>query len=260
MALSAEFRNIPEGFRGNMSFLGMVILGVVNSADIVNKAGFFNIPAMGSLTNDITALGGTHVFPASAQPTFLVSSSVDDAVGGTGVRGVRIEGLDDDYKIVVQEVSTDGTNDVALPTDLLRVNKVQGMEVGSSGANLGDVDVFHAGNILARMSALKGEESSTIYTVPTDFKGAILVVCGVQSSPSKKTKEGHVLFNLFTRTQGQSWRSVTPMLSSVEGTSAPPPYDIVPSTLKPRTDIRWNAVSTMDDTSLLAYYSILLLK
>lgn len=260
MALSAEFRNIPEGFRGNMSFLGMVILGVVNSADIVNKSAFFDIPAMGGLDNDLTALGGAYSFPASAQSTFLVSSSADDIVGGIGVRGVRIEGLDDDYGIVVQDVPTNGLTNVALPRNLFRVNKVQGMEVGSAGTNLGNVDVFHTGNILARVPALKGEESSTIFTVPIDFKGAILIVCGVQSSPSKKTKEGHVLFNLFSRQPGQSWRSVTPMLSSVEGTSAPPPYDVVPSTLAPKTDIRWNAVSTMDETSLLAYYSILLLK
>ncbi len=260
MVLSAEFRNIPEGFRGNMSFLGMVILGVVNSADIVNKSAFLSIPAMGGLDNDLTAMGGSYSFPSSAQPTSLVSTSVDDTVDGTGVRNVRIEGLDDDFRIVVQEVPTDGLNDVALPTDLLRVNKVQATEVGSGGVNLGDVDVFHAGNILTRMPALKGEESSTIFTVPADFKGAILIVCGVQAAPEKKAKEGHVLFNLFSRKQGKSWRSVTPMLSSVEGTSAPPPYDVVPSTLSPRTDIRWNAVSTMDETALLAYYSILLLK
>ena len=260
MVLSAEFRNIPEGFRGNMSFLGMVILGVVNSADIVNKSAFFEIPMAGALDNDVTAMGGSYVFPTSAQPTFLVSSSADDTAGGIGARSVRIEGLNDDYEMVVQEVSTNGLTDVALPTDLLRVNKVQGTEVGSVGANVGDVDVFHAGNVLARIPALKGEEANTVFTVPTDFNGAILVVCGVQSSPSKKAKEGHVLFNLFTRTPGQSWRSVTPMLSSVEGTSAPPPYDIVPSTLAPKTDIRWNAVSTMDETAILAYYSVLLLK
>ncbi len=260
MVLSAEFRNIPEGFRGNMSFLGMVILGVVNSADIVNKSAFFEIPAMGDLDNDVNAMGGSYSFPVSAQPTFVKSSSADDAVGGTGLRKVRIEGLDDDYKMVVQEIPTDGLNDVALPTDLLRVNKVQGTEVGSVEANVGDVDVFHAGNVLARIPPLKGEEANTVFTVPTDFNGAILIVCGVQSAPSKKAKEGYVLFNLFTRVPGRSWRSVTPMLSSVEGTSAPPPYDIVPSTLAPKTDIRWNAVSTMDETALLAYYSILLLK
>jgi hypothetical protein len=260
MVLSAEFRNIPEGFRGNMSFLGMVILGVVNSADIVNKSAFFEIPFMGSLNNDVTAMGGSYIFPTSAQPTFVVSSSANDVSGGTGLRKVRIEGLNDNYEMVVQEEPLNGLTDVPLPTDLLRVNKVQGTEVGSAEANIGDIDVFHAGNVLARIPALKGEEANTVFTVPVDFNGAILIVCGVQSAPSKKAKEGHVLFNLFTRVPGQSWRSVTPMLSSVEGTSAPPPYDIVPSTLAPKTDIRWNAVSTMDETALLAYYSILLLK
>ena len=124
MALSTEFQNIPESFGGNISFLGMVILGVVNSADIVTKIGGHEIPMAGVLENDITEEGGVYSFPTSSQTTTIVSTDPNDTIGGTGVQSVRVEGLDDDYNIVVQNVDMDGTTDVELPENLFRINHI----------------------------------------------------------------------------------------------------------------------------------------
>lgn len=260
MALSTEFQNIPESFGGNISFLGMVILGVVNSADIVTKIGGHEIAPAGDLINDVNFGGGLYQFPASAETTTIVSTDPNDTIGGTGVQSVRVEGLDDDYNIIVRNVDMNGTTEVELPTDLFRVNHLLAGPVGSAERNLGDVSVSHGSNILSTMPALRGRDSSTIYTVPDTFTSAFILVCGIQAAPLKKAKEGQVEFNLFARTLGRSWVTLRPMVASVEGSSAPPPYTAVPAVVEPKTDIRWNSVSDMDETNLLAYYSLLLMK
>ncbi len=264
MVLSQEFRNISEAVSGNISFLGMVILGLVNSADIVSKIGVHDVPpipaGMPPFINDVTTVGGTYPFPVSAQTTTLVSTSADDIEGGIGVRSVRVEGLDNDYKIVVQEVSTNGTNDVELPVDLLRVNDVRAEAVGSAEFNLGNVTVSHGVNVLSTMPPFSGRDSNSVYTIPNDFSSAFVLVCGIQATPLKKAKEGQVSFNLFVRMPGIAWRTLRPMVASVEGTSSPTPYAAIPAVLKPTTDIKWNSVSGMDEIGILAYYSLLLMK
>ena len=260
MGLSAEFQNIPESFGGNISFLGMVILGVVNSADIVTKIGVHEIGFQDVLNNDVTDEGGIYPFPTSAQTTTIVSTDANDIAGGTGVRNVKVEGLDNDYNIIIQNVDMNGTNDVELPIDLFRVNALLAGPVGSAESNLGNITASHGSDVLATMPALAGRDNNGIYTVPATFTSAFVLVCGIQAAPLKKAKEGQVKFNLYSRTLGNSWVSLRPMIASVEGSSAPPPYTAVPALMQPKTDLRWNAVSDMDETSLLAYFSLLLMK
>ncbi len=260
MGLSAEFQNIPESSGGNISFLGMVILGVVNSADIVTKIGVHEIAFQGNLDNDVTSEGGTYPFPTSAQTTTIVSTDANDIIGGTGVQSIRVEGLDKDYNIIVQNVDMNGTTDVDLPIDLFRVNSLLAGPVGSAESNLGDITASHGATVLATMPASAGRDNNGIYTVPAVFSSAFVLVCGIQAAPLKKAKEGQVQFNLFARTSGNAWVTLRPMIASVEGSSAPPPYTAIPALVQPKTDLRWNAVSDMDETSLLAYFSLLLMK
>ena len=59
--------------------------------------GLNNDVDIASVPQDIIAQGGTYVFPTSAIPMEVVSSSTSDTSAGIGVRTVRIFGLDISY-------------------------------------------------------------------------------------------------------------------------------------------------------------------
>lgn len=112
---------------------------------------------------------------AVATAPVIVSSSVDDAAAGTGARTVRILGLAADWEIQSETITLNGTTEVPLTLDWIRVYRIEVIGVGSGGVNAGVIDVKHAtgGNVMARVSAGNGQTLMAIFTVPFDHTAVL---------------------------------------------------------------------------------------
>jgi hypothetical protein len=126
--------------------------------------------ALSAASEDMWSVGGVYVFPAAAQQMEIVSSSVNDAAAGTGVRTVNISYLDAAFGEHVITLTMNGTTPV--PTgvsDIYRVNYVQACTVGTGGLAAGNIDIrtlTTGTHIYGRIQTGQNIEKDLIYTVP----------------------------------------------------------------------------------------------
>lgn len=104
--------------------------------------------------------------------TEIVSSSVADAGGGTGLERVSLVGLDAGFRRVVFDVDIDGTTPVVIPiTPVLRGLLMRGLKVGSNESNVGTItwrEVGGAGITFAQILPGRGANLAAIATVPKE--------------------------------------------------------------------------------------------
>lgn len=117
---------------------------------------------------------GTRALPASASSMSVVSSSTDDADGGTGARSVEVEYLDADYAEQTIVVPMNGTTPVATVPTGSRVQRARVKTAGSSRANAGAISVSIGGALQAHIPAGLGESPQAMWTVPRGYKALLL--------------------------------------------------------------------------------------
>lgn len=120
-----------------------------------------------TIPEDIWEGGGLYPFQATAQDLEVVSDSAADAAAGTGLRTLRVEGLDADWAEQTEDVTLNGTTPVALTKKFLRVNYVTGLTAGTGLTNAGTIltRVASAGATLAHMEPGDGRAMQAIYSV-----------------------------------------------------------------------------------------------
>lgn len=78
---------------------------------------------------------------AAAQPLMVSSTSTDDKPGSPGAQTVSIEGLDADYRVVIETVILSGQTGVSTVNSFLRVNVVTATTFGVLERNAGNISV-----------------------------------------------------------------------------------------------------------------------
>ena len=112
---------------------------------------------------------GTYVPPASAIGMQIVSSSANDTAAGTGTRSVRVHYLDDTYAEQTLDITLNGTTPVlTAPTNILRVNGLHSITVGSGGVPAGNISLTSIGGgvTYGYIAAGLNIARQAIYTVP----------------------------------------------------------------------------------------------
>lgn len=115
-----------------------VALGLRQGHSLWNKFGR-NLDVDTGGAEVLASWGGTYVPPTTARTLSVVSSSTDDADGGTGSNNVVIYGIDADRKSQVVVVTLNGTTPVVTTETWLGINR---MSIGLSGSgqrNAGDI-------------------------------------------------------------------------------------------------------------------------
>lgn len=149
------------------TFRFQIARGAIPDAEPIFVTG--NNQAIGTITETIWNVGGRYNWTKFEDNLFIVSTSVNDIVNGTGAHTVLVDGLDDDYAVIVEIVNLNGTGGVFTVNKFLRVNDVLVTGAGSFETNQGDIDMIHNGsNILSRVAAEDGRDSQSIYTVPAN--------------------------------------------------------------------------------------------
>lgn len=128
--------------------------------------------------------GGLYAYPGVATAMTASSSSGDDtSPAGDGARTIRVFGLDEQWRWIVQDVALDGTTPVSLPTPLLRVFRAFVLTAGSNGATAGTIYVG-SGAVAAGVPAvsyaqirggatLRNQTFMSVFTVPLGWTGYI---------------------------------------------------------------------------------------
>jgi len=133
---------------------------------------------------------GGGLYPWSAFDTagvlVVVSDDTDDDVGEAGATEIVVEGLDEDYNLVTETFTMDGTDDVTGTKTFKRVFRAY---VTAGATNAGNITVSRGGTVVAQIDEGRGQTLMAVYTIPAGYTGYLL--CGDFSV--QKNKDAQVL-------------------------------------------------------------------
>jgi len=163
------FIDIPYTWKiSNNEILGMRVW---------SKAGYND--ALSSSEEDLWAVGGSFVFITAQKQLEIVSSNINDSLGGTGANIVELHYLDSSYAEKTEIDTLKGTAPIKTKaTDIFRVNNFRVKQTGSNGQNLGNIDIRDTLDtpIYSRIATGINRARNIIYTVP---KGMTLIVTSI---------------------------------------------------------------------------------
>jgi hypothetical protein len=170
-----------------------------------------DVDASGGGPEDVWNAGGLYTgFPTGAAETIsVVSDSASDTAAGTGMRTMRIIGLDSSYNLQTEDVTLNGVTPVATTATWMRVRSVYGLTAGSSAGNVGTVTVRHTtttANVFAVISPGFGQAHICAFTVPAAYTA--LLVQLVTCSSKSPAVNNDVCMGIMTRDFGSGiWRT-----------------------------------------------------
>jgi len=120
----------------------------------------------GTVPETVWEIGGMYVFPTAASVCTIVSSSTDDiTTSGTGAWQVLIEGLDSNYKEILEVVALDGTNNVVSVNSYFRVNAFRVVYSGTAKHNVGNITCTVDSKTVRYIAATESLDHTAVYTV-----------------------------------------------------------------------------------------------
>ena len=163
-----------------------VALGLVSGASTWNKFGY-NEDVDAGLTEVIAEFGGAFAQNIGTAETLnIVSSSANDATGGTGLRTAVIFGVDNDWNEIIDVVAMNGTTPVTSNLSFLGVNRLTIYQSGSASSNVGSIAATSSsgGITMATMPAGQGTSQQCIFYVPAGktFLASWLYLSAIKSS------------------------------------------------------------------------------
>jgi len=195
-----SFGKIRAPFARPMGFALEILKGNVRGHSLRTITG--SNPAVGTTTETVWAEGGVVVFP-SATTTMTVSSlDVDDTSAGTGLKTIKITGLSSGVELT-ETITLNGQTAVTTANTYERINSLEGVTAGSTGANEGIVYIG-TGTVTAGKPAVvvnlvnvgKNLSDSGFFTVPLNHTGYLFQLFA--------SSEGNKVINLevFSRKLG----------------------------------------------------------
>lgn len=139
--------------------------------------------AVGTAMETVSETQGLLSYLAAAEKLKVSSNSTLDDTGGTGAVTVDLVGLASDYTVLTDTITMNGTVSVETNETFLRVFRATVATAGSTGANVGIIEVKdNADSVeLLQMQSVEGATSTCTYTVPagkvavlTKFRGSAI--------------------------------------------------------------------------------------
>ena len=120
--------------------------------------------------------GGVVPHPTSESQLTIVSTDANDDgdPAGTGARTVYIEGLDEDYEVVSETITMNGTTGVTTTNSYLYVNQFYVVTVGSGEANAGTITAKVGATLYDIIAAGYNNRTTAHYCVPAGYTAYLL--------------------------------------------------------------------------------------
>jgi len=237
-------------------FILEVEKGNIPGHDIVIIRGHSH--SIGASEQIIWDIAANYMFPAGPTQMNVSSTDTDDVVGGSGLWNLTVEGLNFAGVEINETIQMNGQNPVGTVNQYFRINRLVGLEGGSSGGNEGDVYIGVG-------APAAGVPSAGTYNMIEETRGNSL--CGVYSLPVNHTAfliKGRagtadnkiVSFSLLVKSMcfdNQVWRylrhiQVDQQFVYFEGTEM----------ICQRADILLRSEAASADTNVEMYYKLLL--
>jgi hypothetical protein len=154
--------------------------GVSGNPDISYRVVFGDSPSMSANTPaQVWPQSGNMALPTAAETLSIVSSSIQDDAGGTGIDAVFIEGLDGDYLPQQELVILNGTGAVTSTNSYLHVSEVNCLNVTTSGTtNAGNITITNSSSAQNLGYVMAGDSQSKHgqFIVPAGYNALIMSV------------------------------------------------------------------------------------
>jgi len=205
------------------------IRGVENKAQV----GFNE--AVGSTIEDIWPAGGILQTLSAAETMDVVSTDADDDIAGIGARTVIINGLDNNFLEIEEELNLTGLTIAVTANSYIRIESCRVIDAGTTGENAGDITLTAttASTLQCVIGATFNNDQQVQYTVPAN-KFAVFTQFLMET---QKDQQGFI--NLWLRPFGQVYflaRNWNVYQSSLTSPIVPP------LAAAPRTDITMRGV------------------
>lgn len=166
--------------------------------------------------------------PSAASTIEVVSTSTSDAAAGTGIRTVRVTGLDANYAALTEDFTLDGTTAAVSTGSFLRINLVKALTAGSGGAAAGTIDVRSgAGTIFARITLGENESKTALYTVAAgDFAEINDIFVSAVTQPAKFLVKVRPYGGVFETVKAANVSGNASLLPSGHVLTIPPKADV----------------------------------
>jgi len=203
--------------------------------------------------------GGTVPHPTVASVLKVSSSNASDTSAGVGARTVHIAGLDSDYNVVSETVTLNGQTAVNTTHSYLYVNSLYVASVGSSGENVGNINVG-TGNVTSGVPAVlydmiaSGYNNRTTghYCVPAGYTG--YMVYGVISTGQTS---GSTSVTAFLKQHGQDGVVRVGAVATLNNGSVE--YNFSPALMIPeKTCVGATVVGSSANNSASSFFNIVL--
>ena len=120
-----------------------VARGKISGMFTISKFGRNN--AIGTDAEDIWGQGGNWNQPSSGVLHNIKSSSAADTSAGTGARTIKMAGLDQNFNLTEETVTTNGTTDVITTGKFIIVNRMLVATAGTGNGNAGTITATASG-------------------------------------------------------------------------------------------------------------------
>lgn len=169
--MSEIFHNHPYG---NFPLLPNAAGNALDFSDVihVHKFGFLDDADTGSLPESVTDLNGLHPGLQTAGVVTMVSTSTDDDGSplGTGAQTTEFQGLDTNWDLQSETLTTDGTTGVVTPVNqYISVHRAKNLTAGSTGSNVGTQTFSIGGTDVAAISPTRNQTLMAWYATPRNY-------------------------------------------------------------------------------------------
>jgi|TARA_R110000782_G_scaffold196790_1_gene286055 hypothetical protein len=149
----------------------------------------------GSVTDQMVWSNGGFVGPAvGGVQMSVVSTSTDDASGGTGIRIIQVHYLDTEFTEKVETITLNGTTPVVMSaTDVHFINTLHVVTFGSGKKAAGSITVYNGDNVYAEIQTGNNIQFSSAKMVP---KGKVFYLAGAVSGSSSASSDARVTVKL----------------------------------------------------------------
>jgi hypothetical protein len=157
-----------------------VAAGEVSGYSSINKFGHNPTVETGTDPEDVWQGGGIYGFvPTESVTCDIKSDDTDDAAAGTGARTVIVYGLDTNWLEVNETVTLNGTTEVALQNEYVRLYRAVVLTAGSQMENDGNITVqssegaggINDNTVGIYIAAEDGQSQQAWYTIPAGKTG-----------------------------------------------------------------------------------------
>lgn len=174
---SGTYLNVPTNFIGYLEtvsedFIRDVALGRV-AGHSIERITSINDAVQATTEEDIWNPSSAHTYPAAAAVVSIVSASALDTIAGTGVRQVRVRGLNSSFVITEEVVNLNGLVPVVTTGTFIRVFSITAETVGSGGLAAGAITATQT-TTQAVIPINDTQSYNSFFTVP-DLKTAVMV-------------------------------------------------------------------------------------